>query len=56
MDKVAKSAFNLFVDRSMVYHSMTNKLYEVNFQNRSCSCGYFQNMKLPCVHALALLR
>ena len=56
MDKVAKSAFSLFVDRSMVYHPMTNKLYEVNFQNRSCSCGYFQDMKLPCVHALALLR
>ena len=56
MDKVAKSAFSLFVDRSMVYHPMTNKLYEVNFQNRSCSCGYFQDMKLPCVHALALMK
>lgn len=30
------------------------KVYTIDWVNKTCTCGYFQDMKLPCVHAMAI--
>lgn len=43
---------NIQVTRSA---NSNDDMHIVNWNNKTCSCGAFQNCKFPCIHAAAVL-
>ena len=47
--------YNQSTNTGLVEDYEWNLKYYVDLENRQCSCGKFQNMLFPCIHAIAIL-
>lgn len=43
------------IRRKRVQTTQTHDSYKVDLETRSCSCSFYQDLQLPCIHALACI-
>lgn len=57
MNELKKKEYKVHPNHSCVaMYGRQWKLYTVDFKKKTCSCGYYQDLRIPCIHACALLK